>query len=142
VRDQGLLRSLYDPNEIQDVLAAIGTVPPRAEGTGRVRSVAEPYIKILEKLVRAYRRTNPVCTADEHLRQIFRDERWNDLERLLIKHGVVSRETRATGGQPKIFLRRQVLPDHIMAGLDRLNAVPPQVGAFWDELERVHPKRV
>lgn len=139
VRDKGLLRSLYDPNEIQSILEALGTVLPHEEGVSSVRGVAEPYIKILEKLVRYYRRTNPVCTADDNLRHVFRNPHWNDIERLLIKHGVVTRETRATGGQPKSFLRRQVLTDHIMAGLDRLTSVPSQVGAFWDELEKTHP---
>jgi len=138
VRERGLVRGIYDPAEIRRVLAACGAVPePTAEEVSTtMRPVPNAHRQLLERLARAYRRTNPVCTADDTLRGIFRDGHWEDLEGLLLRNGIVTRETKNTSGRPKTFLRRQFLPEQIMAGADRAAVVPTAVRAFWDELEQ------
>ena len=35
-----------------------------------------------------------------------------------------------------MFLRRQFLPEELIAGADRAAAVAPEVRAFWDDLEK------
>jgi hypothetical protein len=137
VRDRGLIRGLYDPNEVQAVLVSCGALPPPvAEAESDVRSVSASYSSLLEKLAKAYRRTNPVCTADDNLRNLFLDPHWEKLERLLVRHGIVTRESRRTSGRPKTFLRRQFLPEQVMAGAHRGANVPPEIRAFWEDLER------
>jgi uncharacterized protein YjbI with pentapeptide repeats len=140
LRVRGLVKGVYDPTELQRILAACGAIPPiTVEKRDTVRKVPTKYLEVLEKLARAYRRTNPVCTADDNLKSLFGDSSWSRIEQALLRSGVVTRESRQTGGRPKTFLRRQFLPDQIMAGADKAAVVPSAVRAFWDELEtRVH----
>jgi hypothetical protein len=139
VRHHGLIRGVYDPNEVRRILVSCGTIPETSEDevATTVRPVPATYMTLLERLARAYSRTNPICTHDDTRKALFRDSSWPELERLLLRHGVVTLETRATSGRRKPFLRRQYLPEEIMAGADRSAAVPTNVRAFWDELERV-----
>ena len=130
------IKNVYDPEEIRNVLVACGTVPAEAPPAPK-RKVPVPRIRLLEKLVRAYGRANPVCTSDDNLRALFGDSSWPAIERLLVQHGVVLPETRNTGGRPKVFLRRQVLPEEIMSGARRDAKVPPQVRQFWDAMEKL-----
>jgi hypothetical protein len=134
VRDHGLI-GIYDPTKVHRILVSCGTIP-EASAQATIRPISKVYIDLLNKLARAYRRTNPVCTRDDTLKAIFEDEHWPKLEGLLLKNGIVKPENRPTSGRPKPFLRRQFLPEEIMAGADRNAAVPNSVRAFWDELER------
>lgn len=136
---QGLTERIYDPVDLHRTLATCGAVEPPREETSTVRVVDDRVWTLLEKLVRAYGRSNPVCTSDPHLRPLFGDFRWPEIEKLLLSSRVITKESRATGGPKKDFLRRRVLPDDIMAGADRENEVPPQVRRLWDELERRFP---
>lgn len=138
VRHHGLIGGVYDPHEVYRILVACGTIPEStaASVVTTIRAVPEGYLTLLEKLVRAYTRTNPICTHDDLRKGIFRDAYWPLLERLLLRNGVVTLENRAASGRRKPFLRRQFLPEEIMAGADRNSAVPKQVRAFWDELEQ------
>lgn len=138
VRYHGLIGGVYDPREVYRILVACGTIPKStaASVATTIRAVPNGYLTLLEKLVRAYTRTNPICTHDDLRKGIFRDASWPLLERLLLRNGVVTVENRAASGRRKPFLRRQFLPEEIMAGADRNAAVPKQVRAFWDELEQ------
>src|SRR5204862_2357938 len=128
---------VYDPTELRQILAQCGAVPPLSPtSASTLRKIPSRDEHLLEKLARTYRRTNPVCTSDDTLRTLFRDESWSSLENLLVRNGVVTREQRATKGQPKVFLRRQFLPEELIAGADRAAAVAPQIRAFWDDLEK------
>lgn len=140
-RKEGALHVEYDPAEVHKKLAECGAVAPIVDEDTQRRLVDDRIIDLLERLVRTYRRTNPVCTSDDNLRQIFADRNWGSLERLLLDQGILTKETRPTGGRPKAFLRRQVLPEHILAGRTRNADVPQQVIRFWDSLERQFPKR-
>lgn len=136
VREGGLVRALYDPAEIRRALISCGAIPESvAEEVSTVRAVPEAYKLLLGRLARAYGRTNPVCTADDTLRGLFMDRDWPELERLLVEHGIVTRESRSAKGRPKTFLRRQFLPEVMMAGADRAAVVPPRVRSFWNDLE-------
>ncbi len=137
VREGGLARGVYDPAAVRQVLVQCGAaLPPSATSVSTARNVPERFERLLERLARSYRRMNPVCTGDDTLRTLFQDRAWPTLENLLVRNGVVTREHRATKGQPKVFLRRQFLAEELMAGADRAADVAPQIRAFWDELER------
>lgn len=137
VREGGLARGVYDPVDVRQVLVQCGAMPaPSETDVSTVRDVPERFERLIERLARTYRRMNPVCTADDTQRSLFQDKAWPTLETLLVRNGVVTREHRATKGQPKVFLRRQFLPEELMAGADRAAAVAPPIRAFWDDLER------
>ncbi|OPZ39161.1 MAG: hypothetical protein BWY99_01456 [Synergistetes bacterium ADurb.BinA166] len=137
IRDQGLLRGVYDPAErhklmIDCGLLPVATAPPNASQ----RQVDSRVVDLVRRLSRLYGRSNPVCTSDDTQRRLFGDPNWPELERLLLQHAVVTQETRQTGGSQKNFLRRRVLPEQLMAGLDRKASVPREVKSFWDALEK------
>lgn len=131
---EGGRETIYEPERLQRVLVKCGAVSADA-AEPRSRRLAERPLDLLERLMRAYGRANPVCTADDNLRTLFEDPKWEDLEKLLVRHDIVKPERRTTGGQPKTFLRRQFLPDQIMAGLTPGADVPQPVAQFWDAME-------
>jgi hypothetical protein len=135
VRESGLVRGVYDPIEIHQILAQCGAVPEISSTESTRRVVSDKYMRLLEKLIRVYRRSNPVCTADDNLHSLFGDASWPFIQHLLVRHGITTVETRSTSGKAKDFLRRQFLPEEIMAGADRAASVPSQVRTFWNDLE-------
>lgn len=136
LREGGLARGVYDPTQLRQILVQCGAMTQASEAdSSTLRTVPARLNHLLEKLARAYRRSNPVCTGDDSQRALFRDPEWPVLEDLLVRNGVVTRERRATSGQPKVFLRRQFLPDELVAGADRAALVAPEIRAFWDGLE-------
>lgn len=140
VLDGNSIRALFDPHEIQDALVTIGAAAPLAPTQRLTRNVKREQFDMVEKLVRAYNRSNPVCISDEFLQNIFGNPSWPKIQRLLVNSGVVSEETRATKGTAKVFLRRQVLPEEIMAGARVDGKIPEQVKKFWDSLEVAFPE--
>jgi len=141
IASANMIRVVFDPVEIRQTLISIGTLPEDSDPTAGIRAIRRDLVEMVERLMRAYNRSNPVCTADDYQRALFRDRDWPNLEKALIQFGVVSLEHRATGGPPKDFLRRQFLPEQIMAGVSRHALVPGQVRAFWDYLEHTYPER-
>ena len=123
---------VYSPAQILKTLTACGTPVP--ERPAAQAQPPEELSELIERLMRAYRRANPICTADNALKNLFGHPRWSELEAALIKHGIVTRETRGTGGRSKQFLRRQFLPEQIMAGLAGRVDVDPDITEFWQEL--------
>ncbi|HEV7591273.1 MAG TPA: NACHT domain-containing protein [Longimicrobium sp.] len=140
IADGSLIKLVFDPVEIRKALIRIKTLPTDANPSVGVRAVDHEIVQLLERLMRAYNRTNPVCTADDNLRNLFRDPKWPELQRALVEFHVVSLEQRGTGGPPKDFLRRQFLPQQIMAGRTRDASIPSDIRAFWEFLEQTYPQ--
>lgn len=133
------VRLLFEPEQVDRLLIAVGAALPRPSGDAKLRNVEDQVLDVLRRFVRAYNRSNPVCTSDDNLTSVFKHRAWPDIQRLLVSSGVVSEESRHTGGPSKTFLRRHVLAEQILSGL-RLDAdVPTSVGRFWIELERAFP---
>ena len=84
--------------------------------------------------MRAYRRANPICESDDNLKTLFQDPDWPAVRNALLRHGIVTKESRAAGGRKKSFLRRQFLPEQIMAGIGGRKDVDTRVVSFWDDL--------
>ena len=126
----------YDPYVIGQALRDCGVVMPKG-GFNTARRVSQEYRELLERLIRAYRRSNPVCVGDDNLRNIFRNRRWAKLQQVLVKHDIVRVEPRRTGGRPKDFLRRRFLPAQIMAGMDVRADVDSRIREFWEDLEEL-----
>lgn len=120
----------YDPAMIREVLAECGLyVPPRPL---KPEPIVDPEIVgLMQRLMRAYGRANPVCLQDPRLQSLFRAPKWREIEAGLLRHSIVEKETRPTKGQKKEFLRRRLRPDQIMAGLGDGEEAEPGVRAFW-----------
>ena len=127
--------TVYDPSAVAATLKECGAPTPgldQAIGSG----APSPYVDLVERLVRAYRRANPVCTEDPALAGLLGDPKWAVVERLLVEHEIVKKEHRATSGRPKTFLRRRVKPEQLMSGRNGgVNGVPRAVRSFWRALE-------
>lgn len=127
--------TVYDPSAVAATLKECGAPTPgldQATGSG----APSPYVDLVERLVRAYRRANPVCTEDPALAGLLGDPKWAVVERLLVEHEIVTKEHRATSGRPKTFLRRRVKPEQLMSGRNGgVNGVPRIVRSFWRALE-------
>lgn len=136
VRGKDELTTVYDPEEIKDVLISVGAVPAGRATEMEVASIPDHIRELVERLVRAYGRSNPVCADDPFLTAIFKDSQWRKVEKCLLSSGVVTEESRATSGStPKRFFRRQVLPAVLMAGRSKDAEVPETVRRFWACLE-------
>ena len=125
----------YDPTFVRRILIACGA--PISENSKDLddRGVPEGFIKLLDRLIAAYRRMNLVCKADDNLKSMFRDQWWEKMEKLLVDHDLVRREIRAKSGRRTVFLRRRFLPEELMAGFHEVGVVDPRVRAFWKDLE-------
>ncbi len=134
LRVAGCPEVLYDPETIGTRLKSCGA-PVRIAPEGRGPRVPAEYVDLIERLMRAYRRANPVCVEDPALAGVFDDPQWKTLEQLLIDHEIVTKERRATSGQPKTFLRRRVLPEQMMSGRNGRADGVPRVRSFWRALE-------
>lgn len=122
---------LYDPDEVAKAIADRGGPAPEDEN-GRVRVDAR-LLKLVERLMRAYGRANPVCEDDPRHKRLFSDPNWPAVRDVLLRHGIVTAETRQTKGRPKRFLRRHFLPAEIMAGLREGTSTPLAIQKFWQE---------
>lgn len=134
VRKHGDVETIYAPTEIVKILRACGA--PVVADTEPDEPRADPeVVELLNKLMRVYARANPVCRDDGTMKKVFHDSRWAKLEKLLLKHHVVKKETRPSSGKTPVFLRRQFPPEQIMAGQRGHADVHPNIRAFWREIE-------
>ncbi len=121
---------IYAPDKVLEYLADCGL-----DNKNRAnRRLAPEFGDLMERLMRAYRKSNPVCVEDPNMKRVIEDVRWPTLRRALVKHGIVTEENRPTGGRPKSFLRRQFLPEQIMAGAGGRKDMDSAVVGFWTEL--------
>ncbi len=135
VRENSSVKLLYSPVEIRRVLQLAGAIASEVDPMIGMRPIRQEVLGIVERLMRAYNRTNPVCTADDNLKSLFGNQLWPQVQRALQEFRIVSLEHRGTGGPPKDFLRRQFLPDQIMKGVNRTVDVPPEIREFWSFME-------
>lgn len=124
----------FDPSFIARTLRSCGapiTDAPESAGP----EVSKQHVRVMERLMRVYRRTNLVCLQDKQLsKSLFSTNGWPEVRQQLVKHGIVSLEERATSGRPKEFLRSRFLPAQVMAGRIGRPDTDPQVRAFWTAL--------
>lgn len=131
--------TVFDPRRVLEFLVQCGTVAATAP-VPEIRPVSSSAVEIVDLLARAYRRANPVCIEDPKLDNAADRREWSVIRKAMLDSGVVTIDRpRQTSGSRKEFLRRQVLPEQLVAGINRRADVPPSVRAFWDKLERVLP---
>ena len=127
-------RESFAPQKVAAILRECGA-PMMAGEQGDGRDVPDGAMELLDKVVRAYGRTNPICEDDRGLKGVVADVWWDTVRALLVKHGLVQEETRPTGGTRKRFLRRRFAPGELMAGASRRRCSDRAIAKFWDDLE-------
>lgn len=125
--------TFYAPQDITRILGECGA--PVETRTEDERNVEPVWLGLLERMIRAYQRANPICDGDQNLQHLFGDPQWPALRDLLIEHGIVKQENRPVSGRPKQFLRRRFSSDEIMSGASKTGNTKPQIVRFWDALE-------
>ena len=99
--DEGNM-TIYAPEKVTRILGECGaSVEMRDEDD--IRNVPDELLELLQKLMRAYERANPLCESDDTRQRLFGDPHWSALRDLLIEHGIVKRESRQTRGSAKQF---------------------------------------
>ena len=125
----------YDPSIIEQVLQGCGT--PLVSTVSRVvpdAKVGSEYRELVERLMRLYRRANPVFMDEDQLPNLFRNPAWPTVQRLFVEHKLVEEERRQKSGRPTVALRRRFLPEKLMSGLNANADVDPRIRAFWRAL--------
>ena len=113
--------TIYAPEKITRILEQCGAFVEMKDEDD-IRKVSDELLELLQKLMRAYERANPLCEADDNRQRLFGDRHWSTLRDLLIEHGIVKRESRQSSGTAKQFFRRQFSPEQIMSGASRSRA--------------------
>lgn len=126
-------RVAFAPKEVASILRRCGA--PIASENEDARKIPESTMNLLNRLMRAYGRANPVCEADPALKNVINDPDWPMIKGLLIEHGLVKEETREAAGSPKRFFRRRFLPGNLMGGTSKLGSSDSSITRFWDDLE-------
>jgi len=128
-------KEIFSPTEMKKTLDLAG-MPNMQEAADTVwcSPEGEGMIDLLQKVAKKYRQSNLLCLEDNSLARLFQDRHWLAVRGLLVKHGIVTEETRQTSGSNKTFLRCAVSFPELM-GLEREKTLPSGgMGDFWREL--------
>ena len=134
VLEDGAEKEYFKAPDILRVLASLGVKGLDLEEHRDEVSVPVDVEDLIDRLVAAYRKANPICKGDDYLQQIFGHPKWSEVETLLKKHGLVTEEYRNTSGRKVAFLRRQFLPDQLLAAISSASGVPRELKRFWKDL--------
>jgi hypothetical protein len=132
VRNDNGDRWVFDPQEIQRVLD--GCDLPAAKQAPPFRDIDQGIVTIVDKLCRLYVRANSLTEEDDAMANVVADRNWRQIRMALLDSRVVSIETKSASGN-KVFLRRNVLAEQVMLGLQPDADVPVSVKVFWNLLE-------
>jgi hypothetical protein len=125
---------VYAPDDVREILTRLGAPSAATLSKEFVYSDrATVLMKLLQRAARAYRRTTILYEADEP-RQLFKNEHWPELKRLLIEHKVVREETRDAAGPRVAALRLQVAVDQLLTGQTGTKPPSGPVGDLWSAL--------
>ena len=126
--------TVYAPRDVTEILNRCGASIPQDPQDPYVQRVSEEYLRLLDHLMRAYRRANPIYMDDDHLTGLFGHSKWKFLERTLVDHDLVNKEYRQKGGRKSPFLRRKFSPNVFMSG--QKSGVDERIRRFWEALEQ------
>ncbi len=126
--------TVYNPSFVADRLRECGAPVSGRGMVAREPGVPPGYVQVLERLMAAYRRANPVCADDDRLGKIFSAPEWGTLENLLIGHKLIVKETGHPGGAPITLFRRRFIAEQLMSGLNGDLSGDRRVDGFWRAL--------
>lgn len=126
--------TVYNPSFVADRLRECGAPVSGRGMVAREQGVPPGYVQVLERLMAAYRRANPVCADDDRLGKIFSAPEWGTLENLLIGHKLIVQETGHPGGAPITLFRRRFIAEQLMSGLNGNLSGDRRVDGFWRAL--------
>jgi hypothetical protein len=131
---------VYAPQDVRKILERLGMPTPTPDAvppSATYSAEAQVLIQLLQHVARAYRRTNVLYEADDHLKQVFQSPHWPRLKQLLINHGIVSEEIRGVSGPRAPRFRLRVALDDLLRGQTATDGMQGPVAELWQELRTV-----
>jgi len=126
---------IYAPGGIAKLLQRLGAPIEKTEAKQPNYSPnATALIDLLERVARAYRRTNMIYETDERLHSLFGHESWPQLRKLMIEHGVITREMREARGANTPACRLRVNVDELLAGPSAADSPHSATAGLWAAL--------
>ncbi len=119
---------VFRPNLIATIIHACGI---DIEDFG-ILYVDNDVVLLIEQLMRKFERTNMFWPDDAPNQGIVKNSRWEELRDRLLAFRILSLdEQRSVSKQPREALRRNFLPQQIMAGLSSSAEAPEEIRGFW-----------
>jgi hypothetical protein len=124
--------TLYSPDEIEAELKR-RRLPSTATKI-RVRNIDPATVDLVQTFARIFEHTNIASLDDEFVMQrVTRNPRWPPVFEALLNSKVCQEEFRQAGGN-RSFVRMNVRPADLMAGLEVDSKTDVRVEAFWNAL--------
>ena len=87
------------PERIFEILQGLGAILPSPDRVSH-SDRAKKLVELLRRFIRVYRSRNKPCEEDINV-GVFQYPRWGELRDLLLKHGIIRKETIHPSGSPK-----------------------------------------
>lgn len=138
VRTTNGIEQVFRHDRIAEILSICGmTSNNEVVSTG----VDPQVLDLLEKVLRKFEKSNLFWPTDHNNKQVLTDEKWKDLESLLIESGMTTREESLQHkGVPRYALRRNFLPQQIMSGDTDKSVSHAEIRKFWAEMRTRFPE--
>ena len=134
ISDAHMGQTTYDLTTIIQVLKDCGMKSIGDIGAQRIRPVNPNIVRIMDRLMRAFRRSNPISTADRQVRRIITDRDWEGLLEALIRHRIVEQIHRPIKRRQIVYYRCRLPASQVMMGQAQSGEVMPEVAEFWRSL--------
>ena len=134
VIDSNGRHTTYDITEILRVLRDSGMTQILDVAPEDFIPVSPNITKMMDKLMRSFRRSNPISTSDQRLQSVIKDPHWKDLLDKLIKHRIIEQVDRPVKNKRTKFYRCRFPASGVMRGQTRSEATSPKVADFWRSL--------
>ena len=121
----------YDLSEIMKVLKNSGMTSIPDSGSQHLRPVNPHITRMIDKLLRACRRSNPISTSDPRLQSIISEPAWKGLLDQLTKYRIIEEVHRPAKDKRIKFYRCRLPASEVMRGQGRSEATSPIVAEFW-----------
>jgi hypothetical protein len=126
---------VYAPAEVREVMERLGTpFEEQATTPPTYSKKAKEIIDLLDRAIRAYRRTNILYEEDSGLKQLFGSSSWLDLKDLLLRHEIVTEEIRPSQGSNARAYRLRVTVDQLLTGQNATDIPKSATSGLWKDL--------
>ena len=132
---------IWNPQRMDVVIRQLGDSPSEVLFL-TYSDKASGFIDLMRRVANAFRTASTLCEDDKKLTKIFRTSGWEELRKILVEHGMIVEDKRATGhaSRERMFLRKAVSSmDEVLAHETTPDENLPdgKIGDFWRTLRGV-----
>jgi hypothetical protein len=95
---------------------------------------AKELISLLERATRGYKRSTILYEGDQRLQALFGSPVWPELKAMLVKHGIVTEESRDSRGANVPAFRLRVNVDELLVGQTSVELPQSSTAGLWKDL--------